>query len=224
MKIKISFRVIVTILSLIFAVILGTVRISDPELVEIMRLKYFDVLQKNNPRNTDGNTYSVIVDIDEKSLREVGQWPWPRTILAELFKKSREAGMLVLGLDVLFAEKDRTSPELISKDIKKRNPKLALELEKLPSNESIAAEEMSNFATVIGHSGLDVIGDAMRKDIKDTSVKVFLGNKDIKKWLVSYPGLLANVSEFEKNSSGAGTVSVAEEPDGIISRLVPECD
>ncbi len=219
MKIKISFRVIVTILSLIFAVILGTVRISDPELVEIMRLKYFDVLQKNNPRNTDGNTYSVIVDIDEKSLREVGQWPWPRTILAELFKKSREAGMLVLGLDVLFAEKDRTSPELISKDIKKRNPKLALELEKLPSNESIAAEEMSNFATVIGHSGLDVIGDAMRKDIKDTSVKVFLGNKDIKKWLVSYPGLLANVSEFEKNSSGAGTVSVAEEPDGIIRRV-----
>ena len=219
MKIKISFRVIVTILSLIFAVILGAVRISDPELVEIMRLKYFDVLQKNNPRNTDGNTYSVIVDIDEKSLREVGQWPWPRTVLAELFKKSKEAGMLVLGLDVLFAEKDRTSPELISKDIKKRNPKLAFELEKLPSNESIAAEQMSNFSTVIGHSGLDVIGDALRKDIKDTSVKVFLGNKDIKRWLISYPGLLANVPEFEKNSSGAGTVSVAEEPDGIIRRV-----
>ena len=89
MKIKISFRIIVTILSLIFAVILGAVRISDPELVEIMRLKYFDVLQKNNPRDTDGNTYSVIVDIDEKSLREVGQWPWPRTVLAELFKKSK---------------------------------------------------------------------------------------------------------------------------------------
>lgn len=219
MKIKISFRVVVTILSLFFAVILGAVRISDPELVEIMRLKYFDVLQKKNPRITDGNTYSVIVDIDEKSLREIGQWPWPRTVLADLFKKSKDAGMLVLGLDVLFAEKDRTSPELISKDIKKRNPKLAFELEKLPSNESIAAEQMSNFSTVIGHSGLDVVGDALRKDIKDTSVKVFLGNKDIKKWLISYPGLLANVPEFEKNSSGAGTVSVAEEPDGIIRRV-----
>ena len=125
MSIKISFRVIVTILSLIIAVLLGLTRISDPEFVQVMRLKYFDVLQQNNPRQTLGNTYSVIVDIDEKSLREIGQWPWPRTVLAELFKKSKEAGMLVLGLDVLFAEKDRTSPELISRDIMSRNPELA---------------------------------------------------------------------------------------------------
>ena len=219
MSIKISFRVIVTILSLIIAVLLGLTRISDPEFVQVMRLKYFDVLQQNNPRQTLGNTYSVIVDIDEKSLREIGQWPWPRTVLAELFKKSKEAGMLVLGLDVLFAEKDRTSPELISRDIMSRNPELAKKLKELPTNESIAADEMTRFPIIIGHSGLDVTGDAERKDIKDTSVKVFLGNKDIRNWLVSYPGLLANVPKFEKFSSGAGTVSVAEEPDGIIRRV-----
>ncbi len=219
MKIKISFRTIVTIFSLFFAIVLGLTRVSDPEIVEIMRLKYFDVLQKNNPRETKGNTYSVIVDIDEKSLREIGQWPWPRTVLAELFKKSKESGMLVLGLDVLFAEKDRTSPELISKDIMPRNPDLAKKLSQLPSNESIAANAMSNFPTVIGHSGLDVTGDAKRNDIKSSSVKVLLGDKNIKKWLTSYPGLLANVPEFEKYGSGAGTVSVAEEPDGIIRRV-----
>ena len=74
MKIKISFRAIVTLLSLVIAVLLGLTRVSDPEIIEIMRLKYFDVLQKNNPRATKGNTYSVIVDIDEKSLRKIGQW------------------------------------------------------------------------------------------------------------------------------------------------------
>ena len=219
MKIKISFRAIVTLLSLVIAVLLGLTRVSDPEIIEIMRLKYFDILQKKNPRATKGNTYSVIVDIDEKSLREIGQWPWPRTVLADLFNKSKDSGMLVLGLDVLFAEKDRTSPDLISKDLMSRNPNLAKELSRLPSNESIAANEMKKFPIVIGHSGLDVTGDANRKDIKDTSVKVFLGDKGIKKWLTSYPGLLANVPEFEKYSSGAGTVSVAEEPDGIIRRV-----
>ena len=219
MKIKISFRAIVTLLSLVIAVLLGLTRVSDPEIIEIMRLKYFDVLQKKNPRATKGNTYSVIVDIDEKSLREIGQWPWPRTVLADLFKKSKDSGMLVLGLDVLFAEKDRTSPDLISKDLMSRNPNLAKELSRLPSNESIAANEMTKFPIVIGHSGLDVTGDANRKDIKDTSVKVFLGDKGIENWLTSYPGLLANVPEFEKYSSGAGTVSVAEEPDGIIRRV-----
>ena len=128
--------------------------------------------------------------------------------------------MLVLGLDVLFAEKDRTSPDLISKDIKKRNPKIAELLQKLPSNESVAMEVMKNFPIVIGHSGLDIEGDANREDINESSVKVFLGkNQNPKDWLINYPGLLANVPEFEMAASGSGTVSVAEEPDGIIRRV-----
>ena len=85
MKLKLSFRLIVTLLSIIAAIILGGVRIIDPQIVEVMRLKYFDQLQKKYPRSTDGQTYSVIVDIDEASLREIGQWPWPRTVLADLF-------------------------------------------------------------------------------------------------------------------------------------------
>ena len=81
-------------------------------------------------------------------------------------------------------------------------------------------EAMKSFPTVIGHSGLDVQGDARRDDIKDSSVKVFLGkNQKPNDWLIQYPGLLANVSEFEKAASGAGTVSVREEPDGIIRRV-----
>ncbi len=220
MKLKLNFRLIVTILSIVAAILLGLVRISDPEFVQVLRLKYFDQLQIKYPRTTEGQTYSVIVDIDEKSLREIGQWPWPRTVLADLFNKSKDAGMLVLGLDVLFAEKDRTSPELIANDVKNRNPEIANLLKKLPSNESLAMEAMKKFPVVIGHSGLDVTGDADRNDVKDTSVKVFLGkNQKPKDWLISYPGLLANVTEFESAASGAGTVSVAEEPDGIIRRV-----
>ena len=202
MKFKLSFRLIVTLASIIMAILFGLVRIADPEVVQVLRLKYFDVLQKKYPRVTDGQTYSVIVDIDEKSLREIGQWPWPRTVLAELFEKSKSAGMLVLGLDVLFAEKDRTSPELISRDIKERNPEIAELLEKLPSNEFVAMEAMKKFPIIIGHSGLDVEGDAKREDINESSVKVFLGkNQNHKDWLISYPGLLANVPEFEKAAS-----------------------
>ena len=74
-KLKISFRLIVTIVSIIVAILLGLTRISDPEFVQVLRLKYFDQLQIKYPRVTEGQTYSVIVDIDEKSLREIGQWP-----------------------------------------------------------------------------------------------------------------------------------------------------
>ena len=154
MKFKLSFRSVVTLFSIIAAIILGSVRIVDPQIVEVMRLKYFDQLQKKYPRSTDGQTYSVIVDIDEASLREIGQWPWPRTVLAELFQKSKESGMLVLGLDVLFAEKDRTSPSLIAKDLEKRNPKIAEILKELPSNETIARESMKSFPTSDGFDEL----------------------------------------------------------------------
>lgn len=53
----------------------------------------------------------VIVDIDEKSLRRVGQWPWPRDTVANLVRNLGSAEPKVIGLDILFAEEDRTSPK-----------------------------------------------------------------------------------------------------------------
>ena len=50
MKIKFSFRLLVTLVSVIAAILLGLVRIADPQFVEVMRLKYFDQLQKKYPR------------------------------------------------------------------------------------------------------------------------------------------------------------------------------
>jgi CHASE2 domain-containing sensor protein len=54
-----------------------------------------------------------VVDIDDASLRSIGQWPWPRTIVAQLIDKLREAGSAVIAFDIDFAEPDRTSPKLL---------------------------------------------------------------------------------------------------------------
>lgn len=53
----------------------------------------------------------VIVDIDEKSLRAIGQWPWPRNIVAKMIRNLGAGGAKVIGLDIVFAEADRTSPK-----------------------------------------------------------------------------------------------------------------
>ncbi len=219
MFLNFKFRKIITILSVLFAFLFGLIRLADPEFVEVTRLKYFDILQKNNPRVTPGQTYTVIVDIDEKSLKEIGQWPWPRTILAELFEKAGESGMLVLGLDVLFAEQDRTSPSMIAKNLKKSFPELSKQLQKLPSNEQVAVKSMSKIPIVLGHSAINIKGDANKNYLKGSSVKANIGVDPKKKWLKEYPGILANVEEFEKSAVGAGTISLAKEPDGIIRRI-----
>ncbi len=52
----------------------------------------------------------VIVDIDDASLSRIGQWPWPRKIVAELVCQLQRAGIKAVGFDIVFAEPDRTSP------------------------------------------------------------------------------------------------------------------
>ena len=74
------------------------VRIQDPLPVEIFRLKVFDYYQDLHPRplsTTTRMSYSVIIDLDEASLNEVGQWPWPRTKVAELVQKLFAKGVAV---------------------------------------------------------------------------------------------------------------------------------
>ena len=74
----------------------------------------------------------VIVDIDEKSLKEYGQWPWSRDLLAELFQDLSDAGVGIVGLDIVFAEEDRTSPHRFSKELPNYDKILANTLMQTP--------------------------------------------------------------------------------------------
>ena len=86
-----------------FAIFIYAIPVIDPfNVFTSIRNSAFDTFQIISPRQSQTKDNILILDIDEKSLSEIGQWPWPRTVLADLFQKSKESGMLVLGLDVLF--------------------------------------------------------------------------------------------------------------------------
>jgi len=53
----------------------------------------------------------VIVDIDEQSLEQLGQWPWPRNLLARLVENIHASGARIVGFDMVFSEADNTSPK-----------------------------------------------------------------------------------------------------------------
>ena len=72
-------------------VALIALRAWDPLLVEALRLRSFDLLQILSPR-VESNFPVLIVDIDEKSLAEIGQWPWPRTELAKMIDILMQSG------------------------------------------------------------------------------------------------------------------------------------
>src|SRR5476651_544892 len=95
--------------ALLFALLF--LRVSDPGPLEELRLRAFDIFQVIQPRVSTERPV-VIVDIDEKSLKSVGQWPWPRTRVADLIARLTELGTAVIGFDIVFAEPDRLSPNL----------------------------------------------------------------------------------------------------------------
>ncbi|MBC7617946.1 MAG: CHASE2 domain-containing protein, partial [Candidatus Saccharibacteria bacterium] len=89
------------------------VYLVDPIPLQNLRLAQFDQLQRWYPR-----AYSAIpvriIDIDEASLKTYGQWPWPRTRLAELIERLHASGAAVIALDILLSEPDRTSPRAMA--------------------------------------------------------------------------------------------------------------
>ncbi len=100
-----SLSVLIATLTL---VVLVAIRLADPAPVSLIRESYFDYLQRFNPRAQQDLPVRV-VDIDEASLRELGQWPWPRTTLARLLDRLNELGAAVVAFDILFPESDRLS-------------------------------------------------------------------------------------------------------------------
>ena len=97
------------LLGLVLLIGLVFIRVWDPYPVQAGRNFYFDGLQKINPRPFQDVGVRV-VDIDEASLRKLGQWPWPRDIVADLVTQLQAYGAAIVVFDVLFAEADRYSP------------------------------------------------------------------------------------------------------------------
>jgi adenylate cyclase len=104
------------VVGIVFLGLLLAVRFWDPAPVEVLRLKTLDLYQQIKPRTATAQPV-VIVDIDEKSLVAHGQWPWARTLMADLVAKLFAAGAATVGFDIVFAEPDRLSPGRLAKNL-----------------------------------------------------------------------------------------------------------
>jgi adenylate cyclase len=84
--------------------------LKDPFIKETARLKSFDLIQKYDTPTVSEDV--VIVEIDEQSIEKYGQWPWKRTVLADVIWRLREAGAGIIVLPILFSEEDRLGGDM----------------------------------------------------------------------------------------------------------------
>lgn len=202
-------------------VALLALRVWDPAPVEAFRLRIFDIYQELAPREETGFPV-VIVDVDEASLKELGQWPWPRTVLAELVDRLAAAGAAAVGFDIVFAEPDRTSPEFLSASLAGLPPATAEALRGLPSNDAVFADSLARFGrAVLGLAGFgssEIAAEASKTPPGPGASVAEIGG-DPRPYLIGYAGLLENLEVIAASAAGRGVFSLAPEVDGVVRRV-----
>jgi adenylate cyclase len=201
---------------LLFALV--PLRIADPLPIEELRLRTFDLFQVMRPREQKVRPV-VIVDIDEPSLREVGQWPWPRTVIADLITRLRAAGAVAVGFDVIFAEPDRMSPAVAAGSFRGLDAETRDKLAALPSNDAFFAEAIKKAGGIIvGETGAaEAAPRAEGETMPQTGFAIVGPNP--RPFLITFPGLLRNIAPIEQAAAGRGLFSIDPEPDGIVRRV-----
>lgn len=125
----------------------------QPILLSMLDFKIYDSLLKSRSGRTASGSV-VTVDIDTKSLIQYGQWPWPRYRIAQLIDKLREMGALSVGVDMLFAEPDRSSLRNIQKNIS-ADFNYTISLSGVPrqyiDNDALLAEALRKGPFVLGY-------------------------------------------------------------------------
>jgi adenylate cyclase len=93
------------------------------------------------------------VAIDEDDLRRYGQWPWPRTRMAELVTKIAQYKPVAIGVDIYFPDPDRYSPAAVAAEYPVLPEAVRRTLEAMPSNDAIFADAIRGRDVVLGLQG-----------------------------------------------------------------------
>lgn len=202
-------------LALLVLAIGVSVRLIDPTFIEEWRLGGFDEAQRLWPRSDTENGV-LIVAVDEESLAAKGQWPWPRTLVADLVRRIAAGRPSVLGIDILFAEPDRFSPPRIAKDLPGLPPELRSALAILPSSDAGLGDAVGAVPTVLVAAPSD---EAVAPGPQRVTIPVREQGNDARPFLFKYPSLIRNQPQIAQNAKGEGAVGIEPGRDGILRRI-----
>jgi adenylate cyclase len=202
-------------LALLFALV--PLRIMDPRPLREVRLRAFDLFQVLRPRQQNGWPVAI-VDIDEASLKSIGQWPWPRTVLADLVTRVAQLGAVAIGFDIIFPEPDRMSPSIAEQSFRGIDADTRAKLDSLPNNDQVFADAIKRAPVIVGQAGAAAPVPRSNAELALQTGFAVRG-PDPAPFLVTFPGLLRNVLPIEQAAAGRGLFSINPEADGIVRRV-----
>jgi len=180
---------------------------------------WFDELQRLSPRAI-GLSPVTIVEIDERSLKDLGPWPWPRTLLAQLVHQINAYTPVAIGVDIVMPDPDPLSPERALAHVD-MDVALLQEISALPSNDAELASAFRAAPTVV------VLADAASAATTQLRVAPIITRDSsgdpaaverATKSLMQYPGVLSSLAALNDAASGWGLISVPDQQ-GTVRRV-----
>ena len=202
-------------LSLAVLVAAVAILVTEPPLVGVLRNTVFDSYQKWKPREYQPAPVRFL-DIDDESMARWGQWPWPRTLLADVVDRLRDLGAAAIVFDIVFAEPDRTSPTQALQEWLDE-PHVPELMERLPDHDRVFAEALEGGKVVTGF----VLTDAEKLDPQPPATKasIITSGDDPKPFLPNFSGVVRTLPELEAAADGNGGLNIAPERDGVVRRV-----
>jgi len=177
----------------------------------------FDWYQRLDHRTWNPDSPVRIVDIDNESLARFGQWPWPRSIIAEIISRLRELDAAVVATDVVFAEPDALSPDRLITLLPASQGRSLLEQEikERASNDALLAEAIADTPTVLG-AFLTQDGRAAEFPAK---FGVATAGDDPQPFLTRFTSAVVPLPPLSSASAGLGALNWLPDRDHIVRRV-----
>lgn len=188
----------------------------------------FDQYQRFYPRAYTAAPVRIVA-IDEQSLQRVGQWPWPRTVIAELVRKLQDAGASAISFGIVFAEADRTAPRSMV-NVWKSTGAVRDQLLALPDHDQVMAQALQRGAVVLGFAGH---GDAAAPGAPSASAAESHAPRRLPKrlagladagtsalpYLHGFTDTVSALESLENAAAGNGSLAYIPDGDGVVRRV-----
>ena len=175
------------IISLSMILVLCGIRFTDPWFLDMVRLKAMDQHQRNQESMTLSNL--VTVEINNQTIRKMGQWPWDRNRVSNQIIKLYQAGASIVVVPILFADPDRFGKDAVLARTLKRTPTV---IGQIPTNDNSASGVVRGVASI---------------------------GADWKPWVYNYSGVIGPIPELAESVNAVGMMVIAPEADGVVRRM-----
>ncbi len=193
----------------------------DPSWIARPQTAWFDAYQAASPRQV-ASMPVTIVEVDQKSLAALGQWPWPRPVLAQLIRDINRHRPAAIGVDILMPEPDGLSLERLLARTGNKDPALQTQLAALSAHDAELARTLAAAPTVLAIAGSsEATGMLLRAPpftVSGMSARSGAPER-VAQGLPNYTGVLTSLDQLDRAASGHGLVSV--EPAGGVFRRIP---